>query len=74
MGTSPIGINGFGRIFVYGYNLVPFPPAIMISFVSAKRLSEYFFAFVTPVSKTILTILLFLSTTGIDDKANSVIK
>ena len=24
-----MGINGFGKILVYGYNLVPFPPAII---------------------------------------------
>ena len=29
MGVSPIGISGFGSILVYGYNRVPFPPAII---------------------------------------------
>ncbi len=34
MGFSPIGIRGFGRIFVKGSSLVPFPPAIINTGVS----------------------------------------
>ena len=29
MGSSPTGMRGLGRIFVYGYSRVPSPPAMM---------------------------------------------
>ena len=33
---SPIGISGLGNIFVYGYSLVPFPPAIITTGTSQR--------------------------------------
>ena len=43
IGISPIGISGFGRILVYGYKRVPFPPAIITTGTSFKIPCGFFF-------------------------------
>jgi len=35
MGISPIGMSGFGNMVVYGFSLVPLPPANMTAFMAS---------------------------------------
>ena len=39
IGISPIGINGLGKIFVYGARRVPFPPARITAFIGFALIS-----------------------------------
>ena len=64
IGLSFIGTKGFGRTFVNGFKRVPFPPAIITTFIF-NFLSIFFLDLKNDChNKTFFTIL-FLLTTGI---------